>query len=154
MNAERATRASWKNLPMPERRQRLEVRRSYSADEYARISRGLVPEQMEDKWFILLEDETLSLFRSWTGYCVYAVRLVEQDGRYAIAEAWVNRDPEQYLATDDRYDSKMLLYLIDELLLGCDAEFPEREDLDQDENALFRWSQAGRGRPTSDDGGA
>jgi len=32
---------------------------------------GLVPEEIEDKWFIYWEDDTLFFHRSWTGNCIY-----------------------------------------------------------------------------------
>ena len=37
---------------------------------------------------------------------------------YAISRALVNRDPNQYTWVDDRYDEKLLMFLIDRLLLG------------------------------------
>lgn len=85
---------------------------------------------MEDKWFVFLESDRLYLCRSWTGSCIYEVQLVEQNGQHAIAEAWVNRDPKQYKATDDKHDSDLLLYLIDCLMLGYDVSFPERQEFD------------------------
>jgi len=141
-----ATRASWQNEPMPSIKQQLTLRRAYLPKEYALLARGLVPEQMEDKWFIFFENDRLYLCRSWTGYCIYEAAFSEQDGQHVIAKAWVNRDPGQYNSTDDEYDIALLRYLMDHLLLGYRVSFPQRSDLDQDQNVLYQWSLVGRGR--------
>jgi len=131
---------------MPSNKQPLTLRREYSPEEYALLAHGLVPKQMEDKWFIFLEDGRLYLCRSWTGCCIYEVAFIEQNGQYVMAEAWVNRDPGQYKSTDDRYDALLLLYLIEHLMLGRKVEFPQCSDLDPDQNILQQWSMIGRGR--------
>lgn len=87
---------SWQRLPMPELKAKLPYERAFSRDEFERISLGLKPETMEGKWFIFLDGEWLSFHRSWTGICVYQVRLEQTANGHRVAEAWVNRDPEQY----------------------------------------------------------
>jgi hypothetical protein len=84
----------WKTNPMPELVARLAYKRSFSAEEFALLQRGLMPEQMEDKWFIVWQDDALWCHRSWTGLCVYCLRFVADEGRYVVIEALVNRDPE------------------------------------------------------------
>lgn len=121
-----ATRSSWNIEPLPEARARLPYERRFDAAQHERLLRGLVPEQMEDKWFIFHEDGWLYFHRSWTGRCMYALRLrPESDGGSAGDEAWVNRAPEQYANTDADYDTGLLAFLVDRLLLaGNEAEFP------------------------------
>jgi hypothetical protein len=41
-----------------------------------------------------------------------------------VAETLVNRDPGQYSATDNSYDEKLLIFLIDNLLLKKRSMFP------------------------------
>jgi 8-oxo-dGTP pyrophosphatase MutT (NUDIX family) len=113
-----ATRADWKILPMPERKARLTVERVYTPVEMARIRCGLVPREMEDKWFAFVEGDTLHLHRSWTGYQIYAVTFAPRDGGSCIARAEANRDPSQYKQTDDEADVRSLLALIDRLMLN------------------------------------
>lgn len=114
-----ATRHSWSNLqPLPVQRSTLSLQREFTEPEYERLRNGLVPDKMEDKWFIFLEDDILYLHRSWTGYCIYQVSLTREDSTYAIRSALVNRDPNQYTWVGDRYDEKLLIFLIDHLLLG------------------------------------
>ena len=114
-----ATRQSWSNLqPLPVQRSTLSLQREFTESEYERLCDGLIPDRMEDKWFIFLEDNILYAHRSWTGYCIYQLSLTRENSTYAISRASVNRDPSQYTWVDDRYDEKLLMFLIDHLLLG------------------------------------
>ena len=124
-----ATRQSWANAPMPEKRSRLALRREFTAWEYESIRHGLVPEQMEDKWFIFLEGDTLYFHRSWTGHCIYQLSLRREGEKYAAGDALVNRDAGQYGGTNDAYDERLLTYLIDNLLLGRRAMLPTPEGI-------------------------
>ena len=70
-----ATRQSWSNIPLPEQRASLSFEREFTQEEYELIRHGLIPEAMEDKWFIFLEDDVLYFYRSWTGNCIYQLSL-------------------------------------------------------------------------------
>ncbi|MEO8585546.1 MAG: hypothetical protein ABI584_05255 [Acidobacteriota bacterium] len=137
----RATRKSWKTEPLPARRARLALERRFDAAELAAVRRGLVPEEMEDKWFVFEERGRLYFHRSWTGFCVYEVVLKKTRSGADVVEAWVNRDPEQYSATDDAYDARLLAWMIDALLLKRDAPWPESG---KDDEPLRQWSLVGR----------
>ena len=120
-----ATRESWSNVrPLPEQRALLSLQREFTKQEYELMRYGLIPEVMEDKWFIFLEDDVLYFHRSWTGNCIYQLTLKKDGARYKVAEALVNRDASQYSGTDDGYDEKLLTFLIDCLLLGRPSTFP------------------------------
>jgi hypothetical protein len=84
--------------------------------EHARLCDGLVPEEMEDKWFIVFDGGALWFHRSWTGLCVYRVRFAEEDGRFRVSEAIMNRDPAQYRSTDDAHDADLVARIMDGLL--------------------------------------
>jgi len=59
-SAESATRQSWPNIkPLPEQRAPLSIERTFTEEEYDLFRHGLIPEVMEDKWFIFLEDDVL-----------------------------------------------------------------------------------------------
>lgn len=111
-----ASRDAWKTLPMPQARARLDFDRSYDAGDFARIQAGLVPEAMEDKWFVFYETPWLYCHRSWTGFAIYALRFEATHAGARVAEAWVNRDPGQYGEVDDAQDGRRLGLLIDGLL--------------------------------------
>lgn len=60
-NQEKATRQSWPDLlPLPRARSTLPIRHEFTEGEYKRLSLGLIPQEMEDKWFIFLEEDAFS----------------------------------------------------------------------------------------------
>lgn len=128
---------------LPAKRGTISVTRAFSPQEIQYIQAGVVPEAMEDKWFIYWNDDHLFFHRSWTGFCIYVVHFVADGDDYQMIDADVNRDPEQYKGTNDAYDAKMISYLIDVLLLKKQACFPSVET-DSDKQALEQWSQVGR----------
>jgi len=79
---------------------------------------------MEDKWFIFFEEPWLYLHRSWSGACIYAARFAPMGGGVTAAEAWVNRKRSEYKGTDNGYDTALLRFLIEALLLGKEVRFP------------------------------
>ncbi len=119
---------------------RIPYERTFTTDELAQLARGLVPREMEDKWFIFFERGELHVHRSWTGICIYVVRLADR----AVAEAWSNRDPTQYRG-EDVQDARMLEFLIDRLLLGLAVPFPE-----VGASSLLVHHLVGYGRPVGD----
>ena len=46
--------------------------RVFSQEDMDRIRRGVVPETMDDKWFIYWTEDALYFHRSWTGCCTIA----------------------------------------------------------------------------------
>jgi O-acetyl-ADP-ribose deacetylase (regulator of RNase III) len=107
----------WKTQPFSENHVELSIRRVYSSAEMTRIRDGLVPEEMEDKWFIVWNGETLDLYRSWTGLHVYRVAFAAAPFGERIARAYATRDSSQYTETSDEVDACTVLELIDGLLL-------------------------------------
>jgi hypothetical protein len=107
-----ATRADWKILPMPAQRARLELDLTFDDTEFQKLAAGLVPKEMEDKWFIYFERPWLHLHRSWTGFCVYQVRFESDGGRHRVIEAIANRNPEQYRTQSEAQDVLLLTVLL------------------------------------------
>ena len=104
-----ARRGDWKTETMPERHEIFELNRSFSGKEMAALRCGNVPQAMEDKWFWYMEGSTLWAHRSWTGYCIYRVELME-GGHHVVT---VNRDPEQYACASIKEDIDLLNKLLD-----------------------------------------
>jgi len=138
-----ATPTDWKTEALPERRTTVRLERSFTAGEMDSIRRGLVPGQMEDKWFVFWRDDHLFFHRSWTGFCIYVVRFVSEGESFHMVEAEVNRDPAQYTQTDDSEDIQMISFLVDVLLLRRQSSFPTGDPSDK-KRALKTWSQVGR----------
>lgn len=107
---------------MPSSVTTLKYRARFTQEEFEQIKRGFVPKAMEDKWFICFEDGTLYFHRSWTGVCVFSLKLVEENGRFEAAQALLNSELE---LTDLSYQAELLDYLIRRLLLKQDAPFPK-----------------------------
>jgi len=61
---------------MPHQRAFLSVSERYSREQVEVIRLGVMPREMEDRWYIVYHDATrvLSLHRSWTGECIYEAR--------------------------------------------------------------------------------
>ena len=120
----------------------------FTLSEVERITNGLIPIGMEDKWFIFYADSWLYFHRSWTGVLIYALKLDRSpvDGR--IVKSWVNRDPEQYRERDIDYDRRLVDFLIRAFLLGENAKFPIRkEHLGSEANGAYQHKVVGRAYP-------
>lgn len=120
-----ASRNSWKILkPMSKMRTQLASPRTFTEEEFEKILKGLIPNSMEDKWFIFFEDNILYFHRSWTGECIYQILFSKQESAYFPQEVWVCRNPVKYKFFSKSYDEKILLFLIENLLLGNNIPFP------------------------------
>ena len=86
----------------------------FSTDDFARLRDGLVPEVMEDKWFIFFEDPFLHLHRSWTGDPIYRVTIASTKAGAEVTEALCVGD---VVAHDGRdYAAKLLDFLVANLV--------------------------------------
>jgi hypothetical protein len=109
---QRATRSDWKAEHMPLAHHRFTIDRAYTQPEIERITQGLIPRQMEDKWLIFYGSPWLFLHGSWTGYCIYQVRFEAFEGGARTVESRVNRDPEQWRETNADSDRALLGILL------------------------------------------
>ena len=80
-----ATATSWKREPFTEGVP-LPYRMSLDSGQFSWVKQGLIPQAMEDKWFIYYEDPHLFLHRSWTGEPVYRLTLNSVQGGAEIAK--------------------------------------------------------------------
>ncbi|MDE2980309.1 MAG: hypothetical protein OXU74_03855 [Gemmatimonadota bacterium] len=142
MTAKPARPSVWNTEPLREQRATLQLDRVFSPDDMDRIRNGLIPVVMEDKWFIYWRDEALYFHRNWTGNCTYVVHFTSEGEEWRMVRAEVNRDYEQYQCTNDDYDTEMISYLIDALLLRRPAQFPVTDG--SDESVLAQWANVGR----------
>ncbi|MBK0013678.1 hypothetical protein [Stenotrophomonas sp. S41] len=112
-----ATAADWKNKPLPARHVALKLDFDLDAAESACVRHGLLPLEMEDKWFLYYQGNALYMHRSWTGVCIARVHFVSEGDRLHAVSAEINRDPEQYAGTDDTAD----IALIERMVRGMGA---------------------------------
>jgi len=110
---------------------------TYSNNDYLLLAVGLIPHEMEDHWFIFFEKPWLYFHRSWTGICVYTLRLEQKSSCWQVVEAWSSQDHSERcgnIATypmSTKYDLAMLQLLIHGLLHQDDDLLPPSELLDQ-----------------------
>lgn len=150
----RATRTSWKTLPIPAQREPLEFAATFNTAEAELLVLGLVPRGMEDKWFVYFEGPAYRLgwllfHRSWTGACIYGLQLEASPTGARVIDSWVSRDPAQYKGTDLDYDRKLLRFLIDAFLLRLPAVFPMPGGVESMAPGAYQHSVVGRAYPES-----
>ncbi|GEM_PF-276774 len=133
----------WKTEVLPSKRTTIALNRRFSLIDIRNLRKGLVPQQMEDKWLIFWKRDALYFHRSWTGHCIYVVRFVNDGDACVMIEADVNRDPEQWTENSDERDAEMISYLIDVLLLHEQAVFPS-DDPSIEKRVIREWSLVGR----------
>lgn len=79
-------------LPMPEEHETFILHRTFTAQQMAALRKGNIPQEMEDKWFLFMEGDTLFAHRSWTGYCIFCIDF-RPDDRHVVT---VNMNKEQF----------------------------------------------------------
>jgi hypothetical protein len=106
---------------MPDERRAVVVERVLQPHEVARLRRGLIPGQMEDKWFVYWTDvdnrsANVTFHRSWTGLCVFIVDVaLDVHGGGRVTGAVANNAAGQSPVTDDD-DRSLVNQLIDGVL--------------------------------------
>ena len=119
----RATRASWKcepfenGLPLP-------YQAVFTSEQFARLREGLVPDTMEDKWFIFYEEPHLFLHRSWTGRPVFRLALRIGPTGAEVGEALLSNDIPEKARFDSDYQVRLLDFLVSNLLIRQAKPFP------------------------------
>jgi hypothetical protein len=145
-----ATRNSWNILPPPATRTDLGFAESYTPSEFERIKRGLIPLEMEDKWFIFFEEPWLYFHRSWTGACIYGVRFERSPVGASSVESWVSRDTVWYKEARVDYDRALLRFLVDAFLLAKHVSFPVPTDVPLNApRGIYQAAVVGRAYPES-----
>lgn len=108
-----ATKDSWKIELISELNAELKLDIKLTNEEMEKLKRGLIPETMEDHWFMYYENKKLYCHRSWTGFCVFVVDVLDSG---EIHHAIVTRDDSKYKNKDTEKDTYLLQYLIFSLI--------------------------------------
>lgn len=140
----RATADMWKKLPFGELAP-IPYRRDFTPQDLDRLKDGLVPEAMEDKWFVYFEEPSLFLHRSWTGQPVYRVDIAPHDEGAVVTGAW--RAAELENAGDADYQASMVDFLVGNLLLREGKPFPRPAGISGDQASLLQHHVSGTGYP-------
>lgn len=139
-----ATRKTWKNEPI-DNPKRIEISLRFTDEQFLKLTRGLIPQQMEDKWFIFYENGWLYFHRSWTGFGHYKAYIVKEEEGYSINEFWAERNQEKYKNKDDNIDIETFTFLIAQGLLEIDVRkiYADR-NIKSADDSLKNWSNFGR----------
>jgi len=88
----------WSQLkPMEGPRWPIRCGHAFTADDLARLREGLWPRDMDDRWAVWLDGETLRCWRSWTGTCIYESQVtLAEDGTGVAVVVDVLDDGDTY----------------------------------------------------------
>lgn len=140
---ETATKETWKNIPI-DNPKRIHIDLKFTDKQFSKLTMGLIPQEMEDKWFIYYEDEWLYFHRSWTGNGMYKAKLNKVTDGYSITEFWAERNEEKYKNEDDNTDIETFSFLIARGLLGIDvSNIYASRNIKSESDALMGWSNFG-----------
>lgn len=90
-----ASKSKWNTIPMTNPK-KLDVSISLNIEQLNKLKLGLIPNEMEDKWFAYFHNEYIHFHRSWTGYEIFKAKINTNDKGYQINEFWVEQNPEKY----------------------------------------------------------
>ena len=95
----------WSKLkPMEGPRWPIRCGHVFTAEDLVRLREGLWPRDMDDRWAVWLDGETLRCWRSWTGTCIYESQVtLSEDGTGVAVVVDVLDDGDTYrrAATDE-----------------------------------------------------
>jgi hypothetical protein len=91
-------------VDMPELYEVARLDRSLSENEYAALVCGFKPGGSDDRWIMYVQDEWVFLHRSWTGHCIFKLKLEISSGNAILTDMYINRDPEQYRSVNTEAD--------------------------------------------------
>jgi hypothetical protein len=144
-----ASQTSWKCEPFKEGVP-IPYQAAFDSGQFARLKEGLVPQRMEDKWFIYYEEPYLFLHRSWTGQPVYRVTLKSSPEGAEVTEAlWSKAFANAPAAAmwDAGYQPRLVDFLVSNLLLGYAKPFPMLPNLQEPSHGLLQHHISGTGYP-------
>lgn len=133
-----ARRSDWKHHP-PTRTVDLDpAPTTYPWRMWPNVYFGLVPEEMEDKWFAYMERRHLRIHRSWTGHPIYELAFHLEPEGFSVRRLRVVDDPAVYDRGPERHEALMADWFVWRFF----GTLPEDE-----RHAADLWEQAWRARP-------
>lgn len=96
----------------------------WNDEQFARVSMGLRALVMEDKWLVFYEPPHVFFHRSWTGQPVYRLTVVHTSTGHEVTEALSAMSFTEDASEDSIYQTKLLDFLVSNLLLGESKRFP------------------------------
>jgi len=108
-----ADRSSHLNLQLPLEREEFSVSCSFPSEVGHRMVAGHIPKKLEDRWFILMEENWLYFHRSRTGTCIFGLKVHMTAEETKVSQGWVNRGTA-YISESIDKDIELVRVLIDQ----------------------------------------
>jgi hypothetical protein len=106
----------WAITGMPDTYAEAYVDRHLSEIEYHALIQGFSPRDMDDRWLMYLKDDWLYLHRSWTGFCIFKVKLQSIGNEFRLTNLQINRNYTQYKSTNIEADKNELNSVLNTLI--------------------------------------
>lgn len=97
---------------MPEKHITVPMDVTIASSDMSIVKYGHIPEAMEDHWFMYCDENTIRFYRSWTGYCIYVAKYEDNGLSCHISQLTINRNPQQYSATNNEKDVALFMVLL------------------------------------------
>ena len=101
---DRVRKSDWRTFDMPETFEAAIIDRALTEEEYKALVFGFIPRDMDDRWFLYVQDDWVYLHRSWTGHLIFKLKLEIPSGNVVLTDIHINRDPDQYRSVNSEAD--------------------------------------------------
>jgi hypothetical protein len=98
------SRDSWRIVDMPLTYETTSLNIKLTGIEFQALIIGFLPKETDDRWFMYLNEGWINLHRSWTGHCIFRIKVEVMDEGCLLSELQVNRDHNQYKSTNIEAD--------------------------------------------------
>jgi hypothetical protein len=92
--------------------------------EADRLRRGLLSQNMDEKWNVVHDAPHLRFHRSWTGLLVYRIAIEPTPDGARLHDARWNADAAAGIGADPHYEARVLRFLVFQVMLGHPGQFP------------------------------
>lgn len=105
----KATKDSWKNIPIGSIVKEFDINIILSKEDMELIKLGHIPYEMEDHWFMYVDEEekTINYYRSWTGIQAYKA-YYKEDEKVTIYKLIVNKDENAFRYREKEDDTYII----------------------------------------------
>jgi len=101
--------------PTPTSRGRIAFTRTFTEEEFRRLSQSVRPETMDRRWYGVLDCGWLHIIRSWTDRCIFQLK-VRTTAPHHVIKTWMSRDKRRYRNAGTTQEIGRLNQAIDEIL--------------------------------------
>ncbi|MDH7444948.1 hypothetical protein [Aquimarina sp. 2201CG14-23] len=99
----------------------IDFEKSYNDSDSEILKKGIRAMNMDEKWDIIFDQNTLSFYRSWTGRGIFKIEFLHKDNQLIVEKAFVEEDFSNQQGVDSC--STILNKIIEVIVLNKDPEF-------------------------------